>query len=112
VSLAAEGMIGILPLIRILQISLARTEDPSVADCRQSTAASIQLSTNPIWHFLYCRDSLGQGRKVMTDWKTNLDALVFETMAFAKTIHREQVPADLIERSRLQPLNWGDPRRA
>jgi crotonobetainyl-CoA:carnitine CoA-transferase CaiB-like acyl-CoA transferase len=47
----------------------------------------------------------------MTDWKTDLDALVFETMAFAKTNHREQLPADLIERPRLQPMNWGGPQR-
>jgi hypothetical protein len=42
----------------------------------------------------------------MTDWKTDLDALVFETMAFSKTIHHEQLPADLTERPILQPMNW------
>jgi hypothetical protein len=47
----------------------------------------------------------------MTDWKADLDALVFETMAFAKTIHREQMAADLIERPILQPTNWGGPQR-
>ena len=47
----------------------------------------------------------------MTDWKTDLDALVFETMAFAKTNHRERLPADLTERPILQPMNWGGPQR-
>ena len=48
----------------------------------------------------------------MTDWKTDLDALVGETMAFARTIRRQQPPAtDLVERPRLQPMNWGGPQR-
>ena len=53
-----------------------------------------------------------KGKRVMTDWKTDLDALVGETMAFARTIRREQPPAtDLVERPRLQPMNWGGPQR-
>jgi hypothetical protein len=43
----------------------------------------------------------------MTDWKTDLDALADETMAVARTVHREQPATDLVERPRLQPMNWG-----
>jgi hypothetical protein len=47
----------------------------------------------------------------MTDWKTDRDALVDETMAFARSVRREQPATDLVERPRLQPMNWGGPQR-
>jgi hypothetical protein len=45
----------------------------------------------------------------MTDWKTDRDALVDDTMAFARTVRREQPATDLVER--LEPMNWGGPQR-
>ena len=47
----------------------------------------------------------------MTDWKTDRDALVDETMTFAGSVRREQPATDLVERPRLQPMNWGGPQR-
>jgi hypothetical protein len=47
----------------------------------------------------------------MTDWKTDRDALVDEGMAFARTVGREPPTTDLAERPRLEPMNWGAPRR-
>jgi hypothetical protein len=47
----------------------------------------------------------------MTDWKSDLDALVDETKAFPRTVRREQPATDLVERPRLQPMNWGGPQR-
>src|ERR1022692_3594631 len=77
----------------------------------KSTVAPVQLSTTRFGTFPIAAIDWTKRRKGMTDWKTDLDALVFETMAFAKTNHREQLPADLIERPRLQPMNWGGPQR-
>jgi hypothetical protein len=83
----------------------------SQADCHQSVAAPVQLSTTRFGTFPIAAIDWTKRRTGMTDWKADLDALVFETMAFAKTIHREQMPADLIERPTLQPMNWGGPQR-
>jgi hypothetical protein len=77
----------------------------------KSTVAPVQLSTTRFGTFPIAAIDWTKRRKGMTDWKTDLDALVFETMAFAKTNHRERLPADLTERPILQPMNWGGPQR-
>jgi hypothetical protein len=47
----------------------------------------------------------------VTDWKTDRDALVDGGMAFARTVRREAPATDLVERPRLEPMNWGGPQR-
>ena len=48
----------------------------------------------------------------MADWKADLDALVNETMAFAKGIsHERPLPREMVERVGLKPMDWGGPER-
>jgi hypothetical protein len=43
----------------------------------------------------------------MLDWKTNLDALVAETMAFAKSVRVEpMMPRTVVEPNRAPTVNW------
>jgi hypothetical protein len=52
----------------------------------------------------------------MTDWKAELDALVEEMMAFAKTVNSSiseprPLPRETVERIGLNPLDLGGPER-
>jgi hypothetical protein len=48
----------------------------------------------------------------MADWKADFDALVNETVAFAKGIsHERPLPREMVERVGLRPMDWGDPER-
>jgi hypothetical protein len=47
----------------------------------------------------------------MTDWKTDRDVLIDKGMVFARTVRREAPANDLVERPRLEPMNWGGPQR-
>jgi hypothetical protein len=43
----------------------------------------------------------------MTDWKADLDALIDETMAFAKRVHAETpTPRTIVEPNRVPSVNW------
>ena len=43
----------------------------------------------------------------MADWKTELDAFVEETMAFAKSLRVEPpVPRTIVEPNRIPSVNW------
>ena len=43
----------------------------------------------------------------MADWKADLDALIDETMAFAKRAHPEtHMPRTIIKPSRMSSVNW------
>jgi hypothetical protein len=47
----------------------------------------------------------------MTNWKADLDALIDETMAFAKRIHVEPpMPRTIVEPNRM-PVNWDKSER-
>jgi hypothetical protein len=47
----------------------------------------------------------------MTNWKADLDALIDETMAFAKRIHVEPpMPRTIVEPNRM-PVNWNKSER-
>jgi hypothetical protein len=48
----------------------------------------------------------------MLDWKADLDRLVEETMAFAKSIHIEPtMPRTIVEPNRTPSLNWRESER-
>ena len=48
----------------------------------------------------------------MADWKSDLDAFVNETMAFAKGIsHERPLSSEMVERVGLKPVDWGGPVR-
>jgi hypothetical protein len=48
----------------------------------------------------------------MQDWKADLDRLVEETMAFAKSIHIEPtMPRTIVEPNRTPSLNWRESER-
>ena len=48
----------------------------------------------------------------MLDWKADLDRLVEETMAFAKSIHIEPpMPRAIVEPNRTPSLNWRELER-
>jgi hypothetical protein len=43
----------------------------------------------------------------MLDWKVNLDTLIEETMAFAKSVRVEpMMPRTVVEPNRAPPVNW------
>jgi hypothetical protein len=43
----------------------------------------------------------------MTNWKSDFDALIDETMAFAKRIHvAPPMPSTIVEPNRMPPVNW------
>jgi len=43
----------------------------------------------------------------MTNWKADLDALIDETMAFAKRIHvASPMPRTIVEPNRMPSVNW------
>jgi hypothetical protein len=43
----------------------------------------------------------------MVNWKANLDALIEETMAFAKSVRVESpMPRTIVEPNRVPPVNW------
>jgi hypothetical protein len=43
----------------------------------------------------------------MTNWKADLDALIDETMAFAKRVHAEtSMPRTIVESNRMPLINW------
>ena len=43
----------------------------------------------------------------MTNWKADLDALIDETMAFAKRIHvAPPMPRTIVEPNRMPSVNW------
>jgi hypothetical protein len=43
----------------------------------------------------------------MTNWKADLDALIDETMAFAKRVHAETpMPRTIVEPNRMPSVNW------
>src|SRR5947199_10735236 len=42
----------------------------------------------------------------MTNWQAELDALVDETMAFAKRIHVSPTPRTIVEPNRMPSVNW------
>jgi hypothetical protein len=48
----------------------------------------------------------------MTDWKFDLDALIDETMAFAKRIQvAPPLPRTIVEPNRIPPINWNKSER-
>jgi hypothetical protein len=48
----------------------------------------------------------------MADWKSDFDALVNETIAFAKGIsHERPLPREVVERVGPKPMDWGGPER-
>ena len=48
----------------------------------------------------------------MLDWKANLDTLVEETMAFAKSVRVEPtIPRIVIEPNRMPSVNWMESER-
>ena len=48
----------------------------------------------------------------MVVWKANLDTLVEETMAFAKSVRVEPtIPRTLVEPNRMPSVNWMDSER-
>jgi len=48
----------------------------------------------------------------MADWKTELDSLVKETMAFAKSVRVEpSMPRTVVEPNRMPPVNWMESER-
>jgi len=48
----------------------------------------------------------------MLDWKANLDALVEETMAFAKSVRVEPpIPRAVVEPNRMPSVNWMESER-
>jgi hypothetical protein len=46
----------------------------------------------------------------MVVWKANLDALVDETMAFAKSV-RVELPRTIVEPNRMPSVNWMESER-
>ena len=59
------------------------------------------------WQHSACANRLGFGEIAMQDWKADLDRLVEETMAFAKSIHIEPtMPRTIVEPKRTPSLNW------
>jgi len=48
----------------------------------------------------------------MTNWKSDLDALIDETMAFAKRIHvAPPMPHTIVEPNRMPPISWNKSER-
>jgi hypothetical protein len=48
----------------------------------------------------------------MLDWKANLDALVEETMAFAKSVRvQPAIPRTIVEPNRMPSVNWMESER-
>jgi hypothetical protein len=48
----------------------------------------------------------------MVDWKANLDTLVEETMAFAKSVRIEPtIPRTIVEPNRMPSVNWMESER-
>jgi len=48
----------------------------------------------------------------MLDWKADLDTLIEETMAFAKSVHVEpMVPRTVVESNRRASVNWAEAER-
>jgi hypothetical protein len=48
----------------------------------------------------------------MTNWKSDLDALIDETMAFAKRIHvAPPMPRAIVEPNRMPPISWNKSER-
>ncbi len=42
----------------------------------------------------------------MTDWRADLDALIDETMTFAKRIQVAPLPRTIVEPNRMPSVNW------
>ena len=52
------------------------------------------------------------GETAMVDWKANLDTLVEETMAFAKSVRVEPtIPRIVVEPNRMPSVNWMESER-
>jgi hypothetical protein len=47
----------------------------------------------------------------VTDWKIDRGPLVDERAAFASAVPGEAPAKELLERARLEPMNWGGPQR-
>ena len=75
-------------------------------------STGVQTPASLAWRRLAFSGRLDVGEIKMTDWETDLDALVQEAMAITKSIRVEPpIPRTVVEPNRMSPVNLNNSER-